>query len=620
MPNFFYADVMSDGKEPVHDKLSAELLHRGEKPVFLLNGKTYEIASVEGYNHFWQIYDRPPKENYRSYLLERRDSLIPVDERTFKGAYYTPLPVVDKAYDLLEGTLGANWQKDYYVWDMCCGVGNLETKHSNHRHLFMSTLDEEDVNIMKAARICVSAERFQYDYLNDDITDEGEIDYGLTGKIPQALRKIIEKTKAGKKKLLVLINPPYAEATNACNTAKGSERRNKEGVAKTRWARTGMEAYGKAKNELFLQFVTRVAKEIPGATIGMFSTLKYVNAQTCEKFRSAWTAKYLGGFVVHSKAFDGLKGDFPIGFLIWKTAPCEKPRDAFPEEIRCEVLDRNANPVGEKTFYNTQAKDCLSNWIVRPKPNGEKCVPLTNAFTPPQGERRDQRGTRWSDGAVGYMCTGTNDFQDSKYVYLLSSGASRGHGVYVNKENLWQCAVLFAMEKVLAPTWLGDRDQFLAPNCELSEDFKNDCLVWTLFNGSNLSASASDLEWNGEKWRIENHFIPFTEEQVGASERFESDFMVRYLEGKVFSEEARAVLEEGKKIWSEYFRQTFNYKIREAFKLDRPDVGWYQIRMALKAQNETGTSLPVNFSTFEAAYRTLSDKLRQQVYRYGFLK
>lgn len=491
----FYADVMSDGKEPVHDKLSAELLHRGEKPVFLLNGKTYEIASVEGYNHFWQIYDRPPKENYRSYLLERRDSLIPVDERTFKGAYYTPLPVVDKAYDLLESTLGANWQKDYYVWDMCCGVGNLETKHSNHRHLFMSTLDEEDVNIMKAARICVSAERFQYDYLNDDITDEGEIDYGLTGKVPKALRKIIEETKAGKKKILVLINPPYAEATNACNTAKGSERRNKEGVAKTRWARTGMEAYGKAKNELFLQFVTRVAKEIPVATIGMFSTLKYVNAQTCEKFRSAWTAKYLGGFVVHSKAFDGLKGDFPIGFLVWKTsAPYEKqPRYAFPEEIRCEVLDRNANPVGEKTFYNTRAKDCLSNWIVRPKPNGEK-------------------------------------------------------------------------------------------------------------------------------WRIENHFIPFTEEQVGASERFESDFMVRYLEGKVFSKEARAVLEEGKKIWSEYFRQTFNHKIREAFKLDRPDVGWYQVRMALKAQNETGTSLPVNFSTFEAAYRTLSDKLRPQVYRYGFLK
>ncbi len=166
---FFYADVMSDGKVSTHEHLSAELLHKGNKPIFLLNGKTYEIASMDGYSQFWAIYDRPPKEEFRSYLLERRDSLIPVDERTFKGAYYTPLNVVDKAYDLLEKTLGSNWQKDYYVWDMCCGVGNLEAKHSNHRHLFMSTLDQEDVNIMKAAKICVSAERFQYDYLNDGL-------------------------------------------------------------------------------------------------------------------------------------------------------------------------------------------------------------------------------------------------------------------------------------------------------------------------------------------------------------------------------------------------------------------------------------------------------------------
>ena len=80
-----------------------------------------------------------------------------------------------------------------------------------------------------------------------------------------------------------------------------------------------MSEYGKASNELFTQFVARIAKEIPKATLAMFSTLKYVNSQAFEQFRSVWKAKYLGGFVVHSKAFDGLKGDFPIGFLVWKT-------------------------------------------------------------------------------------------------------------------------------------------------------------------------------------------------------------------------------------------------------------------------------------------------------------
>ena len=315
----FYADTMNDGTVSTHENLPAELLHKGTKPVFSLNGKLYELSSVEGYRKFWAIYDRPPKEEYRNYLLERRDSLIPTDERSFKGAYYTPLHIVDKAYDLLEKTLGKGWQKNYIVWDMCCGVGNLETKHSNHRNIFMSTLDQADVDVMKAAKTCVAAQRFQYDYLNDDITDTGEIDYSLTNKIPESLQKAIAESKIGKKKILVLMNPPYAEATNADNTAKNSRMENKAGVAKTKWAHVGMEKWGRATNELFLQFVTRIAKEIPNATLAMFSTLKYVNAQTSEKFRQEWKAKYLDGFVVHSKAFDGIKGDFPIGFLVWET-------------------------------------------------------------------------------------------------------------------------------------------------------------------------------------------------------------------------------------------------------------------------------------------------------------
>ena len=49
----------------------------------------------------------------------------------------------------------------------------------------MSTLDQPDVDVMKATKTCVGAERFQYDYLNDDITDSGQIDYDLTAKVPQ---------------------------------------------------------------------------------------------------------------------------------------------------------------------------------------------------------------------------------------------------------------------------------------------------------------------------------------------------------------------------------------------------------------------------------------------------
>ena len=153
----FYADVMHDGTTATHKNLSAELMVKNGAPVFSLFGKIYELGNKEGYRQFWMIYHKPPKEEFRNYLLERRDSLIPLDERSFKGAYYTPLAVVDKAYDLLAETLGANWQDNYLVWDMCCGVGNLEIKHITPRNVFMSTLDQADVDVMKATKTCVSS-------------------------------------------------------------------------------------------------------------------------------------------------------------------------------------------------------------------------------------------------------------------------------------------------------------------------------------------------------------------------------------------------------------------------------------------------------------------------------
>lgn len=619
----FFADIMSDGTVSTHQHLPAELIHRNGKPTFLLDGKMYELGNNEGYRRFWAIYDRPPREEYRNYILERRDSLIPIDERQFKGAYYTPLNVVEKAYEYLNNTLGENWQKEYIVWDMCCGVGNLETKHSYSRNLYMSTLDQSDVDVMLATKTAVGAERFQYDYLNDDIADDGSIDYSITDKLPKSLRKAIGDAAAGKpgaKKILVLINPPYGEATNATNTAKGQVAKNKEGIKRTRMAEVGMPGYGSSGNELFIQFLARIAREIPTATVAMFSKLKYINAQASQQFRDNWNARYLDGFVIHNKAFDGLRGDFPIGFLIWQTDNRPDAERTPITTVSCEAYDKNVVPMGQKCFYNFSVDRFLSRWIDRPKPNSEKCVPLTNAITPQVGNRKDQRGIKWSDGAVGFLCSGGNDFQNTKYINLVSSGFSRGHGIFVNKDNLHQCAIYFTMTKIIRPMWLNDRDQFLQPTGVISEEFANDCLVWMLFNGSNNTASADGLEWNGRSWSIVDHFIPYTEVEVDSPERFESDFLVRFMENLEFSPEAQAVLDEGRKLWRIYFAMTDEYSVREKYKLNRPDVGWYQIRNALRERNESGSYAPIDFTEFENSYSRLTEKLRPMVYELGFLK
>lgn len=611
----FFADIMHDGTVSTHDNMSAELMHKNNAPVFSLAGKIYELGNKEGYRQFWSIYHKPPKAEYRNYLLERRDSLIPIDERSFKGAYYTPLAVVDKAYDKLSETLGKNWQKEYIVWDMCCGVGNLEVKHSNPRNIFMSTLDQADVDVMKATKTCVAATRFQYDYLNDDITDDGHIDYTLTNKVPVALQKAIAEGR----KILVLINPPYAEAMNVDNVtiSGGMNAESKRGVSKTRVA-AGMENYGYASRELFVQFLIRISKELPNSTIAMFSTLKYINAPNYETFRKSWFAKYLGGFVVHSQSFDGLKGDFPIGFLIWDTKNSSKNKQSIVE-IETEVLDKKAQPIGAKRFYNVPNVQMLSNWIVRPKPNNLNALPLKNAVSPTTSTK-DVRGLKWADDGIGGMICPGNDFQHATLTAILSSPYCSAGGFIITTHNISQSAVIFSVRKLVKHSWLNHNDQFLSPTVILGEEFENDCLIWMLFNGKNLSASANELFWNEREWSIVNHFIPYTEVEVNSPDRFESDFMVQYMADKIFSTESQSVLAEGKLLWQAYFAHTDVRSVRDELKLNRADVGWYQIRKALQARNASGDFPPVNFKPFEQAYKTLTEKLQPQVYELGFLK
>ncbi len=607
----FFADIMHDGtNEAMKRPAGARLTFSGAKPVFSLGIEEYELANERGYRNFWAIYHRPPETKHRHYLLERRDSLLPVDEQKFKGAYYTPLHIVDKAYDQLRATLGDNWQDLYIVWDMCAGVGNLEAKHSNLRNVFMSTLDSADVTIMKSNPAFAGAEIFQYDYLNDDVTDFGEIDYALSNKVPQALREAIADAREGKKgakQILVLINPPYAESGSGIT--KGDI--NKIGVEKSRINNVMREMnLGYASKELFVQFLVRIQQELPNSILAMFSTLKYVSAPNFELFRRIWRARFLDGFVVHSRAFDGLKGNFPIGFLVW-----DQSQKTQVVEILTNALDRSGALIGEKSYIVRPAAAMLNAWISAPKARGTLALPLSNALT----ASRNPRMKLSCNGALGHLFASNNDLQNAGQGTLITSSiftGRNGGGLFILPDNLQSAAIVFAVRLLVGHTWLNHSDQFLQPTQPFTCEFASDCLVWMLFNGKNLTAGADGLRWSERDWSLVNHFIPFTESAVGTKGRFESDFMVRHMATLVFSVEAQAVLDEGRKLWTLFHATQFPRKIRDALKLGRPDAGWYQIRRALEANGDT---VIADFAPFKSAYAALGAKLRPSVYELGFL-
>ena len=140
------------------------------------------------------------------YIIERRDLLVPQDVRERKGSFFTPGIWVELSQKYIIAVLGNNWQDEYYVWDCAAGTGNLLAGLTNKYNIGASTLDKADVDVMKD-RIRNGANLledhvFQFDFLNDNFT-----------KLPKGLQNIINDEKK-RKKLVIYINPPYAEAAS----------------------------------------------------------------------------------------------------------------------------------------------------------------------------------------------------------------------------------------------------------------------------------------------------------------------------------------------------------------------------------------------------------------------
>ncbi|TNB57841.1 hypothetical protein FDW42_04100 [Campylobacter helveticus] len=126
---------------------------------------------------FWNLYERPPKEEYWSHIIERRDLLVPSDIRERKGAFFTPQTWVGKAQSYLAKALGENYQSEYYIWDLAAGTGNLLTNLTESHKLYASTLDKADVGIMQElandkSLALLPKHIFQFDFLNDEFFDK----------------------------------------------------------------------------------------------------------------------------------------------------------------------------------------------------------------------------------------------------------------------------------------------------------------------------------------------------------------------------------------------------------------------------------------------------------------
>ena len=484
---------------------------------------TIYIRNTDRYIQFWKVYKRPPLEKFQDYIIERRDLLVPQDVRERKGAFFTPKIWVEKSQEYLSQNLGENWQDEYVIWDCAAGTGNLLNGLVNKYNIFASTLDQADISVIheridQGANL-LKSHVFQFDFLNNGFD-----------KLPIGLQEIINDEKK-RKKLIIYINPPYAEATNS-KTVSGTGK-NKAGVTTNFQVKKRInEIIGPASNELFALFLTIIYEKIPDVKIGLFSKLKFINGSNFRSFKNFFLAEYIGGFVVPADTFDNVKGKFPIGFTMWDTSIKSRINN-----VTTTIYDRNGEFLGNKIFYGNLPQS-LNRCFVQYRDNSNLSIGLLSNYPP--------------------------DFQNQSKVFISILPTARGGALRITRENLIPLSVYFAVRHSIKSNWLNDRDQFLWPEDSWLSDieFQNNCLVYTIFSNQN-KVSIKDGE---------NHWIPFSAQEIDAQGRFQSSFMYDFIEGsniapsnselfndspninckKEFSLEAQEVLNKGKELWKYY--------------------------------------------------------------------
>ncbi|HQX33477.1 MAG TPA: hypothetical protein PK817_07895 [Dokdonella sp.] len=592
---------------------------------------------ADDYLRFWSLYEKVRDPDVVRGILAKVDRLTDDSARRREGEFFTPLPFAAKALEGLERTLGAHWWRggEYRLWDMAAGTGNLEYHLPAEAwpYLYLSTLHPQDVTHLE--RVFPGVDVFQYDYLNDDVGNlfavsddmatshgfaaQGGLDLARTAtwKMPERLRRDLDDKNL---KWIVLINPPFATAQKG--GAKGA---NKADVSKTLVReRMHQDDLGEVSRELFAQFLYRIRREFRGkaAWLGLFSKLKYINATNDQKFRDrVFRFGFERGFMFSSVNFAGTSAasQFPVGHLLWSLA---EDRALEGQDIVLDVYNTQVQKIGRKRLRSEHRDRFLSKWIDRP--DGIAVFPPFSSAITVKTQGPDIRDRTSADFIGSLLCAG-NDIQHQNMTALYSGPYASAGGLSITPANFEQAMVVHAVRRLPKAEWHNDRDQFMQPSAALSAEFITDCTVWNLFHNSNHTVAMRDVDYEGQRHQIPNHFLPWLVAELRRWQIGDGDiamqlptasdrFVAVWLQGRELSPEALALLDAGQAVWRAYFAGLGQLRT-DKFRVDTWDAGWWQVRNALKDRQLANDEMEATKSTHDA----LRDKLRPQLAEFGFL-
>jgi len=544
------------------------------------------ISNVESYISFITEFSRKYTPKQKHTFTAILDRLIEDVIRRKQGEFFTPYEWANKSHDYITSVYGEDWKEKYVVWDPAWGTGNL-TRDYKFKELYVSTLNQSDIDTANKMNYNDNATKFQFDFLND-----------LYESIPNGLRMAIESGK----QILVLMNSPYQDGSEL--SIKNGESSIKGNVQTSINLLMKKDNIGKCSKQLYAQFLYRILtlNKLGNISICCFAPTLYLSGESYYEFQNKFFEKYeFGkGFMFNSSNFSDTADSWPISFIVWKNG--QQKEKVFD----LDVLHKTENGI-EKNGVKKIISVPDENRLVK---NIKKSLII-------EGE---------SLGTCSFQ--GNTVQGNNQFVTILNGGRKlSGKGSFeIFPNNIFKISSFFTVRRLISGSngrWTEYYDDYVTPNKShlLYEKFEIDSLIYSLFE-SKSNQIANNLVKNQFFWMSKDELMDIANKNnynvLYNDARTDSDRFVYNLlfgEKRIYdqlSTEAKDVLDSATNL------VRLSFGIRRDFAddtnhLNSWDAGYAQLKLLWKKH------YPEQFNEFRMKCKILEEKIRPLVYELGFL-
>ena len=598
--------------------------HLNKKYILVVRGKEIRVSSSETEAFLSRVKNVSPSEVEK--IVANADRLLEELYRRYTGAYFTPKILVDEAHKMITEALGKNWKDEYVVWDCAAGTGNL-TRDYKFKELYISTLEQGDINTIRDCKYNQGATAFQYDFLSEIYSKGSLLDGTGIDKVPLSLRKAFKDGK----KVLFFINSPFGGP----NTYR---KKGKPGITKNAANREMLrrKVEKSPAGQLYAQFMYKILSlklQYPQAQVlvALFIPPKFLTMPSFGAFRNEWKNNFtfLKGMLFLARLFSGVSSNWGISFIVWGD---KKQFPEAPSKIILELKEFNSETkkiegIGFKEMCAPDEETTCSQWA-KEEIQG---IGTTDAPQLSSAVKVRQKGSgKIIPEALGYMLNLNNQvIYNSRAVTLFTSPYLHSGGFSIIDLNFRKVVALFAARKTIGFTWTNYQDEYLIPNAQHSdyEQWNNDAIVYSLFNMGSQQSSLRNIDYKGKKWDIKNEFFFLSNEEmkelaeVSFNEMYqdakdeEDRYVYKLLQTTTLSEDAQRVLEMARDLIrkSMKVRKDYHEQYPERH-LNAWDAGWAQLKPMLKEHFKE------EYKEFRELYKAFESRMREGVYKFGFLR